>query len=801
MMQTPSDITVQKITVATTLSLLVGLFTIFLGLARLGFMDSVIVSRPLLRGFVTAVACVIFIEQLGDLLGVSGDAGEELAESPFAKLSNLLLNHLHQTNTVTLCISIACMSVLFGSAWFKRRIRERELNGLPAEDAMWMSAGGYAPLITPTTLEPPTAPRLRWHRFKKNALKLIMITPEILVVVVTMIILSRLLGLQENYGVVILGTKTDGDGSGAGGGLKSGFMPLVLPSLTMSHVKALIMPALLISILGFVESTVAAKQYALKYHYSVSPNRELVAFGAINIIGSMLNCFPAFSSLARSQLNDQAGSKTQLSGFITAFGVLITVVALLGVFWWVPVCVLASVVCVAAYGLLEFEDVAFMIKIRAWYDMLMMLFTFCLTMFWSVEAGVLSSIGLSLLLVVKQTTRVKVSVLVKVPEIIIQGPLSGQGSEFGTSAHTSPVYGSTNVSPQQNQLTRVKYKYRPLEEVHVHLQQTNSPLPLQDILVVKIEEGLFFGNSGQLMDRLRRAEAYNGYLHTHPSEEAARLIRPANEEAVPEEESTPFRPQAPRTIPSYQSPSPLPRFAGSKDPAAALSPPNHPDPKIPDRASDSSSEHDKSRPAEDEYRLRRQSSSMEGGKHKRHVKKKSPSAHHEHHHHLIQVNLNNNDQAASEEDVSTDSVVSEDEASDMKQSTTQIPRPITLPIGLRQTSQMTADRNGSAEADSYLKAVIFDIENMPSIDASALHALHHIIEAYQSRSILVCFVKMRESVKTAFLRSGILGDLLGSEWFFRKISDAENYLRARLNLAPDHVLSVIEEGYSTYNVL
>lgn len=171
------------------------------------------------------------------------------------------------------------------------------------------------------------------------------------------ILLSYGIGLQSNYGIVVLGKDA----------LQGGFRAPTLPSPT--GIGKLITPALLIAVLGFVESIVVVKHYGGKYGYPVSANRELVAFGVVNITGSLLNCYPTFASMARSQVNDAAGARTQVAGIVTALIILMTIIFFLPLFYWLPKCVMASIVLVAATGLLEFEDVSFLIRIRAWKGM------------------------------------------------------------------------------------------------------------------------------------------------------------------------------------------------------------------------------------------------------------------------------------------------------------------------------------------------------------------------------------------------------------------------------------------------
>ena len=472
----PSGTREEHAVVATTLTLLVGLFTFALGLARLGFVDSVM-SRALLRGFITAVACVILIEQLPVLLGLSsslyggdnggnGGGGEQsdgsAEESTFMKFL-MVIEHLGSANGASTLISALAVSFLFGFARLKRYLAWNldHPSALPYPRRTSHHGGGssgstplvHSRTISPvsTELAPDSAQKLESfddirrnadarrrstsgdHRGKEESnqrklsmgsladaetsllhpttttttttttatatatasrasrsnmhIRLIFFIPEILIVVVFSIVFSYALRLHSNYGVEILGEDA----------MKGGFRKPLLPKLSM--LSSLITPAVLISILGFVESIVVVKTYGAKYNYPVSANRELVAFGTVNLIGSLVNCYPAFSSMARSQVNDATGARTQLAGFITGFIILLTILFFLPVFYWLPKCVMASIVLVAASGLLEFEDMVFMWKIRAWKDIGMMLLTFSITIFWSVEAGVLISIALSLVLV------------------------------------------------------------------------------------------------------------------------------------------------------------------------------------------------------------------------------------------------------------------------------------------------------------------------------------------------------------------------------------------------------------------
>jgi MFS superfamily sulfate permease-like transporter len=127
-----------------------------------------------------------------------------------------------------------------------------------------------------------------------------------------------------------------------------GFLKPQLPELSLKDIPAFSTAALVIAIIGIVESILCATTYADKHKYSISPNRELVALGKIsnfrsnnslglaNFIGSFFQIFPSFGSLARTALNDGAGSKTQLSGLFAAIVVLFSILFLLPHFAYLP---------------------------------------------------------------------------------------------------------------------------------------------------------------------------------------------------------------------------------------------------------------------------------------------------------------------------------------------------------------------------------------------------------------------------------------------------------------------------------
>lgn len=159
--------------------------------------------------------------------------------------------------------------------------------------------------------------------------------PEILVLVTTVgvfvtqaTLLSYSLGWQK-HGVVILQQ------------VQGGLLAPGMPPITPSSVSALLLPAILIAVIGFVESIVVAKTYAALNAYTISPNRELVALGVSNVLGSLCHSYPVFGSLSRSAV--ASGSKTQGAGAIVGVLVLLSTLFFMPLLYYTPRAVCACI--------------------------------------------------------------------------------------------------------------------------------------------------------------------------------------------------------------------------------------------------------------------------------------------------------------------------------------------------------------------------------------------------------------------------------------------------------------------------
>jgi MFS superfamily sulfate permease-like transporter len=245
----------------------------------------------------------------------------------------------------------------------------------------------------------------------------------------------------------------------------------------MKHIDTAMSTSFLIALLGFFESSVAAKSLGesreLK-HMSLSANRELIALGTANIVGGFFMALPAFGGYGRSKVNKSTGGTTPMSSILLSLITLICVLYVVPYFYFLPKGVLSAMVSVVAYSLVEEcpHDIRFFWKIRGWTELSLMTIIFVATVFYSLSLGMALGIGLSLLALIRHATKPRIQILGKIP-------------------------GTTNQF-ENAELTPENIEY------------------IEGCLIVKIPEPLTFANTGELKNRLRRLEQY-GTNAAHPS--------------------------------------------------------------------------------------------------------------------------------------------------------------------------------------------------------------------------------------------------------------------------------------------
>ncbi len=341
---------------ALTLAFLSGGFLLLMGVFRLGFLANFL-SHPVIAGFITASGILIATSQLKHILGVSahGHTLPEMLGSIFA--------HLEQTNWITVIIGVLATGFLF---WVRKGLKPT------------LKAYGASPVLADVATKAG---------------------PVAAVVVTTVAV--WLFGL-DGAGVKIVGE------------VPQSLPPLTLPGLSGDLVGGLLVPAILISVIGFVESVSVAQTLAAKKRQRIDPDQELIGLGAANIGAAFTGGYPVTGGFARSVVNFDAGAETPAAGAYTAVGLAIAAVALTPLVYFLPNATLAATIIVAVLSLV---DLTILQKTWAYSraDFTAVAATILLTLGMGVEVGVASGVAISVLLHLYKTSAPHVAEVGLVP--------------------------------------------------------------------------------------------------------------------------------------------------------------------------------------------------------------------------------------------------------------------------------------------------------------------------------------------------------------------------------------------------
>lgn len=356
------DITsIQIITVTTFLA---GISLLIVGILRLGFLGTIL-SRALLRGFISSVGFVMILNSLISELNLTKmiiDAPEHY-HTPFQKVVFLVKYGPANYHKPTATLSLIVFIILLILRSFKKRY----------------------------------IVRYNW----------IVFLPEILLVIMIVTYLSYQCDFNKKYGISVVGQFNS-----------QGFEHLKNP---VSKANRPLLPllgqlAVITAILGFFESTTASKALGGIDNAVVSSNRELIALGLMNIIASTFGVLPSFGGYGRSKINLNSGAKTVVSGVCMGVVTLLTAKYFLPVIHYIPNCVLSVITTLVGLTLLEDipKDILFHIHCRGLNELFVFLLTILTTFFYSVELGICIGCLYSVVTIIKHCAKSRIQILAKV---------------------------------------------------------------------------------------------------------------------------------------------------------------------------------------------------------------------------------------------------------------------------------------------------------------------------------------------------------------------------------------------------
>lgn len=339
------------------LALLSGLILIAMGVLRLGFLANLL-SHPVVSGFITASGIIIATSQLKSVLGIkaSGEAMPELVAT--------LVENAKDTNLYTLAIGVVATGFLF---WVRK---------------------GLKPLLI---------------RFGLRARPADLVAKAGPIVAVALSILAVIAFDLEAKGVKVVGS------------IPQSLPPFTVPLFDAALWQQLAVPALLLSIIGFVESVSVAQTLAAKKRQRIVPNQELIGLGAANVAAAFSGGYPVTGGFARSVVNFDAGAETPAAGAFTAVGILLAALFLTPLLASLPIATLAGTIIVAVLSLVDFKTPRAILRYSK-PDFAAMAATIAVTLLVGIEPGVIAGVGLSLALFLWRSSRPHAAIVGRVPE-------------------------------------------------------------------------------------------------------------------------------------------------------------------------------------------------------------------------------------------------------------------------------------------------------------------------------------------------------------------------------------------------
>lgn len=338
----------EYVSLAFTATFFAGVIQASLGFLRLGFIVDLL-SHATIVGFMAGAATVVCLQQLKGMLG--------------------LIHFTHETDVVSVMRSVFTQAHMW--RW---------------ESAVLGCCFLFFMLLT------------RFYSKKKPAFFWInAMAPLASVILGSLLVYST---HAEKHGVQVIGE------------LKKGLNPLSFTKLAFGspYLMTTIKTGAITGIIALAEGVAVGRSFAMFKNYHIDGNKEMIAFGLLNVAGSCTSCYLSSGPFSRSAVNFNAGCKTAASNIVMAMGVMITLLFLTPFFYYTPLVVLSSIIMTAMVGLIDFQAVVHLWKVDK-FDFIICVAAYLGVVFGSVETGLALAVVLSLLRLVLFMARPKTTVL------------------------------------------------------------------------------------------------------------------------------------------------------------------------------------------------------------------------------------------------------------------------------------------------------------------------------------------------------------------------------------------------------
>ncbi|KAH3902246.1 SulP family inorganic anion transporter SCDLUD_002063 [Saccharomycodes ludwigii] len=442
---------VAKISISSICVCLSGGMLLGLGLAKYGFIDNAM-SKSFQRGFISSLAVIVLISSLLNIFGLNE---KYLEENGNGKVNDhntgwnklvFIFDNLDQIDMFSTKISIVTMLILLGAKYFKQ-----------------IFIGKYPKLI---------------------------FVPEILIIVLISTLLCY--NFHWNSKLKIVGEL-----------FNANKLQIKWPLTNLDQFKEHFQTSIVITVIGIFETATSYKTVTESSSIAVSSNREFIAVGISNLLCCLFGSLPAYGGYGRTKLNILSGCSTPMSGVITSCFSLLIMLFFLNWFHYLPQCTLSCIIMLISVTLLEElpRDLMLYWKCQGYPEILMVFVIVTGTLVWSPSFGISCGLGLTIIQLVKQITKSRITVLGK-------DPISNQFKPiilYNTPTNTRTVNNKlefekimiveapellifTNITDFKRRLLSLE-KYGPIDNIPLLQPRSSTILTLQPLkfLIINLE--------------------------------------------------------------------------------------------------------------------------------------------------------------------------------------------------------------------------------------------------------------------------------------------------------------------------
>ncbi|EEF47039.1 probable sulfate transporter 3.5 [Ricinus communis] len=336
-----------------TVTFFTGIFQSLLGLLRMGILVDFL-SHSTITGFMGGTATLIILQQLKGMLGMK----HFTTKTDVVSVLTAVFKNRHEWHWQSAVVGVIFLIFL----QFTRFLRRRKPN------LFWVSA----------------------------------ISPMLVVVAGC---LFAYFAHADKHGIPIVGD------------LRKGLNPLSIKYLNFDskYLPQTIKAGLITGLIALAEGIAIGRSFAIMRNEQVDGNKEMIAFGFMNIVGSFTSCYLTTGPFSKSAVNFNSGCRTQMANVVMSICMMLTLLFLAPLFSYTPLVALSAIIMSAMFGLINYEEIIHLFKVDK-FDFLICLSCFLGVAFISMDYGLMISIGLALVRLFLNAARPATCRLGKIPD-------------------------------------------------------------------------------------------------------------------------------------------------------------------------------------------------------------------------------------------------------------------------------------------------------------------------------------------------------------------------------------------------